>query len=205
MRTILRKLRDSFFNPALTQVKHPAIHLDSSAVILQSSRFDFRIPANLFKGQLRIGANTMTGAEFIFESDRGEIVIGKNTFINSGTKFISRSSIHVGDFVTIAWGCTFYDHNSHSLDFRERQNDIEQQLKDYRSKTSFISGKNWASVKSLPIRVEDNAWIGFDCVILAGVTIGEGAIVGAKSVVRENVEPWTIAYGNPAKMVKKLK
>ena len=47
-------------------------------------------------------------------------------------------------------------------------------------------------------------WIGFESVILAGVTIGEGAIVGAKSVVRKDVEPWTVVAGNPAVVIKRL-
>ena len=96
-----------------------------------------------------------------------------------------------------------YDHNSHSLDWQERQKDLEQQLNDYNNGLDFIKNKNWETVKSKPITIEDKVWIGFDCTILNGVTIGEGAIVGAKSVVRENVEPYTIVAGNPAVVIKK--
>lgn len=68
-----------------------------------------------------------------------------------------------------------------------------------------IKYKDWTAVKSRPIVIEDKAWIGFGCTILNGVTIGEGAIIGAHSVVRENVKPWTIVAGNPAIKIKDIK
>ena len=163
----------------------------------------FRYDVNL-KNPVKIGKDCMLNCNFIFESNKGEIEIGDRTFINAGTNLISRSKIKIGNDVTIAWGCTLYDHNSHSLDWRERQNDLTQQLKDYRSGCNFIKNKNWNTVKSRPIVIEDRAWIGFDCTILNGVTIGEGAIIGAKSVVRNNVEPYTVVAGNPAVVIKRL-
>jgi galactoside O-acetyltransferase len=152
-----------------------------------------------------IGDKSMVGCQFIFESEKGHISIGNNCFVNSGTKLISRTSINIGNHVTISWGCTIYDHNSHSLDYVERRNDIINQLKDYHSGNNFIMSKNWEPVKSKPIVIEDDVWIGFDVVILSGVKIGKGAIIGARSVVREDVEPWTVVIGNPAKIVKRLR
>jgi len=93
---------------------------------------------------------------------------------------------------------------SHSLNYKERQKDISRQNEDYLNGRSFIESKDWDVVKSRPIIIEDNVWIGFDCVVLSGVTIGEGAIISARSVVREDVEPWTIVAGNPAVKIKKL-
>lgn len=54
----------------------------------------------------------------------------------------------------------------------------------------------------MPIIIEDDVWIGANAIILSGVTIGEGAIIGAGSVVTKNVEPYTIFAGNPAKKIK---
>lgn len=53
-----------------------------------------------------------------------------------------------------------------------------------------------------PIIVKDDVWIGFGATILSGVTIGQGAIVGAKSVVTKDVPPYAIVCGNPARIVK---
>lgn len=55
-----------------------------------------------------------------------------------------------------------------------------------------------------PIRVGNGAWIGSRCVIFPGVTIGEGAIVAAGSVVYKDVAPNTMVGGNPARMMQKL-
>lgn len=53
-----------------------------------------------------------------------------------------------------------------------------------------------------PIVVEDDVWIGFGAIILAGVTIGRGAIIGAGSVVNKDVPPYAIVGGVPAKVLK---
>lgn len=164
---------------------------------------NFRYDGN-FNNSIIIGKNSMINCNFIFESNKGEISIGDRTFINAGTNLISRSKIEIGNDVTIAWGCTIYDHNSHSIDWKERRKDLEQQFKDLQNGENFIKNKNWDMVKSRPIKICDKAWLGFNVTVLNGVTIGEGAIVGACSVVREDVEPWTIVAGNPAKVIKRI-
>jgi len=61
-----------------------------------------------------------------------------------------------------------------------------------------------AEVPAQPIRLERNVWIGFDACVLPGVTIGEGSIVGAKSVVTQSVPPFTVVAGNPARVIRRL-
>ena len=55
----------------------------------------------------------------------------------------------------------------------------------------------------LPITVGANAWVAGWAIVLPGVTIGEGAVVAAGSVVTKDVEPWIVVGGNPAKFIKK--
>ncbi|MCG3710615.1 acyltransferase [Aliarcobacter butzleri] len=200
LKQIINKI---FYNPYKFIKKHSNIKVSDTTILLKSCifRFDGKNKQN----SVSIGDNTMIGCNFVFESDEGEITIGDNSYIGGGTTLISRNHISIGNSVTIAWGCTIYDHNSHSLDYRERQKDIKRQNYDYRNGRNFIYSKDWNVVKSKPIIIEDNAWIGFDSVILAGVTIGEGAVVGARSVVRQNVEPWTVVAGNPAVVIKRLR
>ena len=57
--------------------------------------------------------------------------------------------------------------------------------------------------KNEPIVIEDDVWIGFNGVVLAGVTIGKGSIIGANSVVTKDVEPYSIMGGVPARMIRK--
>lgn len=199
LKQILNKL---FYNPYKFIKKHTNINIKENTILLKSCIFQFN--GNDKKNSITIGTNNMIGCSFIFESDEGSIWVGDNSYIGGGTSLISRNNIQIGNYVTIAWGCTIYDHNSHSLDYRERQKDIQRQNNDYRNGRNFIASKDWSVVKSKPIIICDNVWLGFDSVIFAGVTVGEGAIVGAKSVVRENVEPWTVVAGNPAVVIKRL-
>lgn len=190
-----------FYNPYKI-IKKYNVHIQDNTILLKTCTF--RFDSKNKQSCVSIGSDTMVGCHFIFETESGEIIVGNRTFINSGTNLISKNKIIIGNDVTIAWGCTLYDHNSHSLDYRKRQKDIERQNVDYRNGRNIIYSKDWSVVKSKPIIVGDNVWIGFDSVILAGVTIGEGAIVGARSVVRQDVEPWTVVAGNPAVIIKRL-
>lgn len=153
---------------------------------------------------LKIGSNSIVSGSFIFESSNGMITIGVHTYIGGGT-FICRSSIEIGDNVTIAWGGTFYDHDSHSLDYMKRRKDIDDELSDIRNGLNFITNKDWSDVNTKPIKICNDAWIGMNVIILKGVTVGEGAIVGAGSVVTKDVPAWSVVAGNPARVVKMLK
>jgi virginiamycin A acetyltransferase len=64
-----------------------------------------------------------------------------------------------------------------------------------------MEGKNYPSKGNLVIG--NDVWIGYNATIMAGVTIGDGAIIGTNSVVTKDVEPYAIVGGNPAKLIKK--
>ena len=153
------------------------------------------------KKYLKIGDNSIVKGQFYFESEEGEICIGNRTYIGGGS-FISRTSIKIGNNVTIAWGGTVYDHDSHSLDYLERRRDMDNELSDIFTGQNFISHKNWDVVNSKPITICDDVWIGMNVTILKGVTIGEGAVIGACSVVTKDVPAWSVVAGNPAKVIK---
>ena len=94
----------------------------------------------------------------------------------------------IGNFVAVAPEVTFItgDHNSKVVG-----NYILENQKDT-SCTEFDKD----------IVIEDDVWIGTRCIILKGVTIHEGAIVGAGSIVTKDVPPYTIVAGNPAKVIR---
>lgn len=155
------------------------------------------------KKYLTVGTDTILDCVVTFESQEGEVHIGDRSYVGN-SQLISRSRIEIQNDVFIAWGCYLYDHDSHSLDYKERENDIMQQLKDYRAGISFIENKNWTVVNSKPIKICSNAWIGMNSIILKGVTVGEGAIVAAGSVVTKDVPAWCVVAGNPARVVKEI-
>lgn len=72
-----------------------------------------------------------------------------------------------------------------------------------------IFGHNWANTMSVAGEnkgdtiIGNDVWIGYDSLIMPGVTVGDGAIIAARSVVTRNVEPYTIVGGNPAQIIRK--
>jgi galactoside O-acetyltransferase len=65
--------------------------------------------------------------------------------------------------------------------------------------------KEWDHIAHAPVAISNRAWIGFNVSILKGVTIGEGAVVGACSVVTRDVPPYSLVAGNPARVVRTLR
>ncbi len=151
---------------------------------------------------LTIGENSLISGSFIFEIKTGKITIGSRTFIGGGT-FICIDEIQIGDDVMFSWGCTVADNNSHSHIWAERKNDVLDWKKGIdENKLGFY--KDWENVKYAKIIIKNKAWIGFNSIILKGITIGEGAIIGAGSVVTRDVPDWTIVAGNPAKIIREI-
>jgi len=96
----------------------------------------------------------------------------------------------------MSWGVTVVDHDSHSLNWTERQHDVADWTRGV---------KRWDSVTVRPVRIGNKTWIGFGASILKGVSVGEGAVVGANAVVTRDVPPYTVVAGNPARVVRQLK
>jgi galactoside O-acetyltransferase len=165
---------------------------------------NIRVDIPVKKKLLYIKEGGIIAGNYVFESGKGQISIGRDCYIGNST-FISHSQIIIGNHVTIAWGATIYDHNSHSLNYQDRRKDIEVEYHDICSEQNFIAHKDWSDVKTAPITIEDDVWIGMNCIILKGVTIGQGAIIGAGSVVTHDVPAWSVVAGNPARVVKYLK
>lgn len=109
------------------------------------------------------------------------IKIGDNSGIGVNA-FIS-PHVTIGINVMMGSDCLFYT-NNHKFD------------KDKKIYNNYTEYK--------PIIIEDNVWIGSRCIILPGVTIGKGSTIGAGSVVTKNVPAYTLAAGNPAKVLKQL-
>ena len=128
----------------------------------------------------------------------GKIVIGENTYIGQNTIIQAKESVKIGNCVIIANNTLIVDNNNHPTepDLRYKMSMCEDFLHD--------ELWSWKYAESKPIIIEDNVWIGRDCRILKGVTIGKGSIVALGAVVTKDVPPYTIVAGNPAKVVKKL-
>jgi acetyltransferase-like isoleucine patch superfamily enzyme len=146
---------------------------------------------------VRIGRGSTTYLGTMFDvGTKGRVTIGNYSLIH-GAWFICDSEIEVGDYALISWNVVFMDSYGVSTDPVERR----KQLKELPFDSSRLMPRG---APAKPIRVGRNVWIGFDCVVLPGVTIGNGAIVGARSVVTEDVPPFTIVAGNPARVIRQI-
>jgi acetyltransferase-like isoleucine patch superfamily enzyme len=150
-----------------------------------------RVAGNL----LLVGEDSIIHADISFEESGGMIQIGSRTFVGR-SDFVCYRSLVIGDDVVMSWGITVVDHDSHSLEWARRKNDVRDWGKGQ---------KNWEHVPHAPVVVGHKVWVGFNVSILKGVTIGEGAVIGACSVVTRDIPPYSLAVGNPAKVVRSLR
>lgn len=142
-----------------------------------------------------VGDDCLIEGTLVTEKHDSVIRIGNNTFIGGGTLLDCASLIEIGDDVLISYGGILADSDNHSTNLSLRRGDLAR----WRS-----GNYDWTHAPIKPIRIENGAWLGARVIILKGVTIGEGAIVGAGSVVRSNVPPFTIVAGNPAEIIREI-
>ena len=113
--------------------------------------------------------------------DGGGVTIGKGTFVGSGCEFNITSAISIGEQCLIASGCRFIDHNHGTGTNASMKSQVEDEQ---------------------PIRIGSDVWIGVNCVVLKGVSIGDGAIVAAGSVVTRSLESMGVYAGVPARLLR---
>lgn len=144
--------------------------------------------------RMKVGADCIINARISFDRSGAEFACGDRCYIGA-SHVVTAHRIDLGDDVVISWGVTIVDHNSHAIACAERASDVLDWAR---------GEKDWTHVKTAPVRICDKAWIGFNAIVLKGVTIGEGAIVAAGAVVTKDVAPYTIVAGNPARVVRAL-
>lgn len=113
----------------------------------------------------------------------GDLIIGKYVVINSGCVLYTGNGITIGDYVSIAANCTFAPVNH---EFRRCDMLIREQR--------FLPSKGG-------IVVENDVWIGANCVLLDGAILRSGCVIGAGSLVRGEVEPYSINAGSPLRVI----
>lgn len=122
----------------------------------------------------------------IFEVRSGaELVIGNNTGI-SATSIVCSRKITIGDNVKIGGNTVIYDTDFHSMETATRADKL----------------KDLQHTKSAPVIIGNDVFIGAHSTILKGVCIGDGAIIGAGSVVTKIIPPYELWAGNPARFIK---
>ncbi len=146
---------------------------------------------------IRIGSHTLVAGELLVFAHGGNISIGEWCYIGEGARVWSSGDIVIGDRVLIAHNVNIFDSLTHPLNARQRHAQF---------RAIMLAGHpDSIDLGERPVKVGSDVWIGANTCVLRGVTIGEGAIVGAGSVVTHDIPPFTIAAGNPARVISELK
>ena len=138
------------------------------------------------------------GAGNFWVGPNGKVTVGKYVILNS-TNILCNRQITIGDHCMFAWGTVITDT---WLDARAFNAGHRKSLLFELAHSDFRFPE--FSEHAKPVIVEDNVWVGFDAVILPGVTLGRGCIVGSRTVISESVPPYAVIVGNPARIVKFL-
>jgi len=140
-----------------------------------------------------IGSNVNIDTPFFCDYGK-HTYIGNNVIININCTFVDCNKIEIGNNVLIASNVQIYT-ATHSPDTNERLvADWEERL-----------GIPYFRTYALPVKIEDNVWIGGGVIILPGVTIGKNSVIGAGSIVTRSVPENSVAFGNPCRVVRKVK
>lgn len=146
--------------------------------------------------KIDIGDECLINGILVTETVNSRISIGNNVFIGGSTTIHCVASVVVEDHVLISHDCLLMDSDNHSINHRERKND----LSDWRSG----GNHDWSRTISKPIHIGSSAWIEARAIVLKGVQVGEKAVMGAGSVVTKNVPRWSIVAGNPTKSIRTI-
>ncbi len=146
-----------------------------------------RIGTNVTLNSRNYGYHAHMHSPIKIMADRAnaEIEIGDNTRIN-GACLHAYKKIKIGKNCLIAANVQIIDSNGHELSFENIENRIK------------------TTSEGRPIIIEDNVWIGLNAIVLPGITIGNGAVIGANTVVSKDVPAMSVYAGNPGSVVKRF-
>jgi acetyltransferase-like isoleucine patch superfamily enzyme len=148
-----------------------------------------------YRSELPVGAQIGYGASLC---DATSLDIGPHGLVRLGeyalvtaARIICDAEVDIGDYALVSWDVILMDSYRVPLDPIERRR--------------VACGERIADAKAArPIRLGRNSWVGFGACVLPGVTIGDGSIVAARSVVAADVPPYVVVAGNPARIVRRL-
>lgn len=130
----------------------------------------------------------------VAERANTKITIGNHVGMSSPCLW-AKQEITIGDYVNIGGDCIIMDSDAHNLDWRVRDS-----LEMLNSKESLDTH----TAKCAPIHIGNHVLIGTRSIILKGVTIGEGSVIAAGSIVTKDIPANVIAGGNPCRVIKSL-
>ena len=139
-----------------------------------------------------IGENVSVGDNFTCGFGTN-IYIGSNVSINLNCTFIDCNRINIGSNVLIA-PCVHLTTATHPIELTDRLT----------PNFDVASGEYFCRTYALPITIWNGCWLGANVIVLPGVTIGDGSVIGAGSVVTKDIPANVVAVGNPCRVIKHI-
>ncbi len=128
---------------------------------------------------------------------RGTVTVGPYTCLN-GSYLICADRIQIGAHCLLAWGSVVTDcWPGPNVPREVRRAALRAAARDPRRPLPSVASPR-------PVTVEDNVWIGFDAVVLPGVTLGRGCVVGCKTVIQSDVPRYAVVVGDPPRIIRYL-
>lgn len=171
------------------------VHFSKTKLFFPGARL-IRFPIDIRgKKYIDFGTKLTTGVgcrieAYPFSAENTVIKFGNNIQINDYVHIAAAKGVTIADDVLIAGKVFISDINHGTYNGEESDNPN--------------TPPNRRKLSARPITIEKNVWIGESVCIMPGTTIGRGSIIGALSVVTKNIPPYSIAVGNPAKVIKEF-
>lgn len=148
---------------------------------------------------VRIGnhVSVYAGCSFSIGAN-GHCAIGDFTLLN-GALIMAEERIEIGSHCLISWNVGIADSDFHPLDAAQRRIDAHALAPFFKDRPPR------PKLRTAPVIIRDNVWIGMNAVILKGVTVGENSVVAAGAVVTKSVPPNVVVAGNPAVVTRELR
>lgn len=128
---------------------------------------------------------------------RGQIRIGDYSWFSLRTQIISATCVTIGSYSIFARDVYISDTNEHPLDPMVRRRETIAALEAGKPPNRYLA-------ETRPVTIGNDVWVGERCFILKGVTIGDGAVIAAGSIVTHDIPPSVLAAGSPAKPIKDI-
>ena len=170
--------------------------VDDTAVIETAMSFeDFRseLPVGLEVGR---AAAVYTGTQ-LDVGLRGIVRLGAYSMLTA-VHLVCDERIEIGSHCLLSWSVVIMDTYRTRMDIASRRAALRAAA--LRSPRRLVE----PGAPTAPVRIGNNVWLGFDVCVLPGVTIGDGSIIGARSVVASDIPAYVVAAGNPARPLKAL-
>lgn len=138
------------------------------------------------EGRLEVGPEVLfEPGVWITAPGEARVRIGGGSFLNQGVMVAAEQLVEIGEHCMLANGCFVSDAN-------HRFDDPEKPI-------------TWQGFQSKGrTRIGDNCWLGANVIVTSGVSIGERCVIGANSVVTHDIEPFSIAAGLPARVIRRV-